>query len=319
MAVLMPDQCLLDAVLATVAYADMFDFPLRRQEIQRDLIGLAAPAASTTNAIDTLLDRDRLAADGSYLVLPGRRGLAKLRQSREAQAARLWPIAQRFGRLIARFPFVRLVAVTGSLAAGNPDDRADVDYLIVTAPGRLWSVRAMAALPVRLARRAGVHLCPNYLLTTRALALEHKDLFTAHELLLATPLAGAPTYRQFLGYNNWAARWLPNHYEQRRHLALKLPTGGVLQPWSERLLAGRLSGRFEQWEAQRKQRLMLRSSDGNFSEDICEGYLGQRRQRKLIEFEQRCRQLGIVPPGVYDFDRGQREPGALRPVLLPAL
>jgi hypothetical protein len=283
------------------------------------LIGLAASVARTTNAVETLLCRGRLAPDGAYLTLPGRRGLAQLRQSREARAARLWPVAQGFGRIIARFPFVRLVAVTGSLAAGNPNDRADIDYLIVTAPGRLWSVRAMAALPVRLARRAGVQLCPNYLLTTRALALTHQDLFTAHELLQATPLAGASTYRQFLGVNIWAARWLPNRYEQRRLLALKLPGGGALQSWSERLLASRLSGRFEQWEAQRKQRLMLASGDGTFNEDICEGYLGQRRQRKLIEFEQRCRQLGIVPPGVYDFDRGQREPGALRPVLLPAL
>jgi len=177
----------------------------------------------------------------------------------------------------------------------------------------------MAALPVRLARRAGVQLCPNYLLTTRALALTHQDLFTAHELLQATPLAGASTYRQFLGVNIWAARWLPNRYEQRRLLALKLPGGGALQSWSERLLASRLSWRFEQWEAQRKQRLMLASGDGTFNEDICEGYLGYRRQRKLIEFEQRCRHLGIFPTGVHDFDRGQREPGALRPVLLPAL
>jgi hypothetical protein len=296
-----PDRPLLDAVRATVAYADLFDFPLERREVHRDLIGIAAAGAATTAAVDTLLARGDLAADGAYLVLPGRRGLAQVRAERQARAAHLWPVARRLGSLLGRFPFVRMVALTGSLAAGNPDAGADIDVLIITAPDHLWTVRAMAVALVRLARHGGVHLCPNYLLSTRALALGHRDLFTAHELLQATPLSGAGVYRRLLDSNPWAARWLPNGYRQRREAALALPGGGWFQAVGEGLLAGRLGRRLEGWEGRRKQQRLRGerppSGTGRFSADICEGHYGRSRHTALVDFARRCRQVGIVLPG----------------------
>jgi hypothetical protein len=316
---LVPDRPFAEAVLATVAYADMFDFPLRRPEIQRDLIGVAAPPDQTMAMVDVLLRGGDLAEDGPYLVLRGRSGLADVRRGRAARAAHLWPLAKRFGHIIGQFPFVRMVALTGSLAAGNPDDRADIDYLVVTAPGRLWSVRALAVALVRLARRAGVQLCPNYLLTTRALALDDHDLFTAHELLQARPLAGAAVYRQFLAGNAWATRWLPNRYRLCAEMPGQFAGGGRSRFWSERLLSGHLGTRLEEWEATRKQRRLAGQGGGRFTADICEGYLGRSRRQVLIAFEQQCRRLGIVSPAALDSYRGQRERSALRPVVLPAL
>jgi hypothetical protein len=295
------DRPLLDAARATVAYADLFDFPLERREVHRDLIGIAAAEAATITAIDTLLARGDLAADGAYLVLPGRRGLAQVRAERQARAARLWPAARRLGRLLGRFPFVRMVALTGSLAASNPDARADIDFLIITAPDRLWTVRAMAVALVRLARQGGVHLCPNYLLSTRALALDHRDLFTAHELLQAMPLSGAAVYRRLLDSNPWAAQWLPNRYRQRRRAALALPGGGRFQAVGEGLLAGRWGRRLERWEGRRKQQRLRGehppSGTSRFTADICEGHYGRSRGLALVDFARRCRQVGIVPPG----------------------
>ena len=75
-------------------------------------------------------------------------------------------------------------------------------------------MRALAIGLVRLARVTGLELCPNYLLTTRALAVAPHDLYTAHELLQIVPLSGLETYRQLLATNAWAAHWLPNRYRQ---------------------------------------------------------------------------------------------------------
>lgn len=297
------DRSFAKAVLATVAYADMFDFPLRRPEIQRDLIGVAAPASQMMDMVDALLRCGDLAADGPYLVLPGRSGLAEVRRSREERAARLLPHARRFGHLIGQLPFVRMVALTGSLAAGNPNDKADIDYLIVTAPDRLWSVRAASVALVRLARRGGVHLCPNYLLSTHALPLDHHDLFTAHELLQAVPLTGTSVYRRFLACNVWAARWLPNRYRRCATMPLQLPGGGRLQAWNECLLSGRLGAGLERWEASRKQRRLAGQGAGRFTADLCEGHFGQSRRLALADFERRCRQFGIVLAGAAD-DQG---------------
>lgn len=317
-----PDRSLLEAVLATVAYADLFDFPLDAAEVQRDLIGVAADTVETAGAIEHLRRRGELVVGGSYLTLPGRHGLADVRRERADRAGRMWPAARRLGASLARFPYVRLVAVTGSLAAGNPDGRADIDYLIVTAPGRLWTVRALAIVLVRVARQVGVAVCPNYLLSTRALALEHQDLFTAHELLQATPVTASAVYRQMLDCNCWVERWLPNRYGCRHHLLPAQPATDKVQVAAESMLGGRLADRFEAWEARRKQQRLGQNGHGRFTTDVCEGHFGSGRRRTLQNFTQHCRQYGIVPPPLLRSLQSEeipREPGALRPILLPAL
>jgi hypothetical protein len=285
------------AILATVAYADIFDFPLDRLEVHRDLIGVAATADATFAALDGLVARGQLAEDAGHLTLPGREALWALRRERRTRAVALWPVARRYGLSIARLPFVRLVAVSGSLAANNPDPRADLDYLIVTAPGRLWLVRAMTILIVRAARLRGIQLCPNYLLTTRALVLARRELYTAHELLQIVPVAGDATYRDMLTDNHWAAEWLPNRFRQATAAPALPPTATALGRVGEAALGGALGDRLEAWEGRRKQR-RFGSGDhsARFTDDVCEGHYGRARQHVLAEFARRCALLGIDVP-----------------------
>ncbi len=292
-----PRNELLDAICSTVVYADIFDFPLRPEEIHRDLIAVAASRWETVHAVQELLDLGILARAGPYVVLPGRTGLADLRRDRDARAQILWPTARRFGQLLAAIPFTRMIAVTGSLAVGNPSEDADLDYWIVTAPGRLWLVRGIAVGIVRLARRFGVMLCPNYLLSTRALALDHDDLFTAHELVQARPLTGAVTYRRMLDSNRWAERWLPNGFRQSEQWFVPASPTVWIRRCGETVLGGRLGNRIESWEAARKRQRLSSFGRARFTADICEGHFGNHRDRVLHEFHARCVRLGIRVSG----------------------
>lgn len=291
------DEHLSEAILTTVVYADLFDFPLGSEEVWRDLIGIAASLDRTRFAVDRLVASGALTIDGPYIVLPGRVGLAHIRQARSERASRLWPIAHRIGRLIGRIPFVRMVAVTGSLAAENPDAAADLDYLIVTVPGRLWLARAMAVALVRLGRPAGIRVCPNYLLSTRALKLDHQDLFTAHELLQAVPIVGSALYRGMLHQNRWSARWLPNRFHRAIASPVKREVGSPLQQIGEAALAGPLGNRLDAWEARRKRRrLSVVDGTARFTDDTCEGHYDHHRDQVLDKVRTGCRQLGIAPP-----------------------
>src|SRR5262245_46210397 len=77
------------AILLTVAYADIFDYPLTAAEIHRYLVGAAASPA----AIQAALDGGRLVPhalsyrDG-YMMLPGRETIATTRRRRLSVATR---------------------------------------------------------------------------------------------------------------------------------------------------------------------------------------------------------------------------------------
>jgi hypothetical protein len=229
------------AILLAVAYADIFDYPLTIAELHRYLIG----AAATPAAIHAALNHDHapypLVSSDGYVVLRGREAIVATRRRRARVAARLWPQALRYGQVIAGLPFVRMVAVTGALAMDNVDPGADIDFLIVTEPGRLWLCRALVVGLVRLAARRGDRLCPNYFLSERALALDEQTLYTAHELTQMVPIAGLATYYHMRRVNAWADAFLPNAAGRRcSHRSPGAPAARIGPAHPGRRLAGAL-------------------------------------------------------------------------------
>src|SRR5512134_2299518 len=166
------------AIMRAVLYADVFDYPLTVEEIHRYSVGVS----TSLDEVRSLLRSSawlaaQLQCVGQFFMLAHRHPLAAVRSLRTGHASKLWKAAHWWGGLIAHLPFVRMVAVTGALAVNNAVAGDDVDFLIVTAPGRVWLSRAFTIAIVRLARLGGARLCPNYLLAETALAQDRRDLF----------------------------------------------------------------------------------------------------------------------------------------------
>lgn len=267
------------AILQVVTYADIFDYPLTIEEIHR-----YCEIKTSLNIIYAELHGfGSLKQIENYFTLPGREELVATRQRREKISTRLWPQAIYYGRLIASLPFVRMVAVTGSLAVNNTEDPADIDYLVVTDPGHLWTCRALILVLAKMAVLRGLNLCPNYLITTRALEFQEHNLYVAHELTQMVPLSGMDVYVEIRRQNPWVAGFLPN--------ADGLPPGSIAndstaaKPWLRSLLEGILGTPLgtwlERWEMDRKIRRLNSeqgsSNESNFSADVCKGH-DQRHQ-----------------------------------------
>src|SRR5690606_38349082 len=177
------------AVLQVIAYGDLFEYALTPEEVLHWL-----PVRATLAEVQGALQGDTLSRLVStappYLTLAGRESTAATRERRRSSSAALRRQARRYGALIGRLPFVRMVALTGALAVDNADEGDDLAYLIVTAPGRVWTVRSMVMALGRIARLRGVTLCPNYLIAESALALPANDYYTARELLQMELIAG---------------------------------------------------------------------------------------------------------------------------------
>ena len=194
---------------------------------------------------------------------------------------------------------MRLVAVSGSLAVGAPTADADVDLFVVSTEGRLWLTRALTIGVVKLASRSAparrVVLCPNYVVTTGALELTERDLFTAHELAQLVPLAGPETYRAVLDENQWYRQYLPNHPGFVRPIAEL--GGGRLRTVLETALRNPLVGRVERWEMRRKvARLVAQQplDEVRFDDSVCKGHFEGHRRRAMDGYALRVRALGGV-------------------------
>ncbi len=230
------------AILLTVLYADLFDYPLTRDELYRRLVHTASNRVAFSRAVAALTGPYLTATQG-YLTWTGREDLAAVREHRRQAAKTLWAAAYRYAGWLARVPFVRMVAVSGSLALRNAEPESDIDLFCITAPNRLWLARAwivpLSKLTSKLPRLFPRYLCPNYILTLNALDIEDGNLFTAHEVTQAVPLWGSDAYRCFVRANPWVHDFLPHARSEDRAQALLPPN----RPWYTRALERALQGR----------------------------------------------------------------------------
>jgi hypothetical protein len=246
-----------DAILRTLLYADIFDYPLTLAELHHYLIAAATSLETVRAAVESSpWLKGHISLARGYVTLRGRQAIAAIRDERRQSSARLWPQARRWGALIGSLPFIRMVAVTGALAVDNAPAGDDIDYLIVTAPGRVWLARALAVAIVRVARLFGVGLCPNYVMAQSALAQQRRNLFIAHDLAQMVPLVGHTVYAQMRAANAWAVDYLPQAQAPMRAEAEFGPRGWAAcwQRAGEWLLRGRLGEALERWERERKLR-----------------------------------------------------------------
>ncbi|MCB8962375.1 MAG: hypothetical protein H6651_18835 [Ardenticatenales bacterium] len=280
------------AIWRTVVYSDIYDYPLTLSELHRYLEGAAL---SQTALAQRLAESQRLAtqigSDGHYFFLPGQDKQVQVRLDRSQEAGRLRALARSYGLWLAHLPFVRLVALTGSLAMANVSQGADIDYLIVTAPGRVWLARALVIAVVRWAAWRGAPLCPNFILSEDALHFERQNLYVAREIAQMIPLSGMAMYRRLRAENQWTERYLPN--------AVGPPAGThppAMPQWrltrlAEWLLSGRLGDRLDEWERGRKVRKFRRQhpnwSEAAFSRDFCKGHFDAHESEALSTYDVR--------------------------------
>ncbi len=287
---------ILAAILKTVAYADVFDYPMTAREIHRYLLQVSASPESVNQILKGQETVPRvLSTRGGFFMLPGREPVLQTRIRRAAIAEKLWPLARDYGRSLASIPFVRMVAVTGALAVNNSDSDADIDYFLITQPGRLWVCRALVILLVRRGARRGVVLCPNYFLSASALALRERNLFTARELTQMIPISGFEVYRQMRAANRWTEQFLPNAAGPPAATPAQETVPSRLQAAGEVLFRSPVGTWIDNWERRRKV-ARFRShhpmtEETNFGPDRCQGHFGGYRQKTLAAYQERVKRL----------------------------
>lgn len=289
------------AVLRALAYSDIFDYAPDRADLYR---ALETPGISHPHFEQALADMQAEGAiitDGERCLLAGREALSAIWRRRQQYSAQKWQSARRYTSLIRCLPFIRMVAVTGTLAAQSTEADDDIDLFLITTPGRVWLARALTILIVRLAARFEVTLCPNYLIGADALELPERNLYAARELVQMQPLYGAAWYHQFRTSNRWTLAYLPNAEIGAFPISLpleRLPFIACLfKRLGERLLGGRLGAALDRREMQRKVRKLLQErtpiapEEASFSPAQCKGHFEGHATHILCRFQERVAML----------------------------
>ena len=156
------------------------------------------------------------------------------------------PRAYQRARLIGKFPFVRSVMASGSLSKGYMDNKSDLDFFIVTAPGRLYIARMLLVLYKRIfLSNSSKEFCVNYFVSSDHLEIEEKNQFTATELATVIPMFGQYLYKEMLATNSWLYNFFPN-YLPRPSTSSREPSS-LIKTLTEKVMNGKLGQKVDDW------------------------------------------------------------------------
>lgn len=218
----MANQTLPQAILEAVAWADGFDLALTPLEIRQQLpIQASLAEVLQTLAISSQLSATLYQRDG-LVMLAGREWLVAERRKRAAAAWPKFRRVRRLARVLAHLPFVRTVAVCNTLALGHAKPSADLDLLVVSQAGRLWSCRLLCVTVAKLMggrpspRRHADRYCLSFYLAEDGLDVSRfqdppgKDTYLAAWTSWVLPLYDAGGYTEaFAAANGWVKHRLP--------------------------------------------------------------------------------------------------------------
>lgn len=209
-------------VLGTLAYADIFGYPLTFSEVWQFLVAKKKTAKQVVQkTLNLMVKQKKLATDGQFYFFPTRRQIVSKRLIKEKLSIQKLKIANRVANWLRLIPTIKMVAVTGALAMKNSTKNDDIDLLIVAAKKRLWLTRLFSVFLVELVsqrrqpgdRMVRNKICLNMFLDEAHLMVPKKeqDLFTAHEVCQLKPLWERENiYQKFINQNQWYQKYLPN-------------------------------------------------------------------------------------------------------------
>jgi len=203
--------CIDKDILATLTYFNLFDYPLRKREIFI-FLGHCDNFKEFDLALCNLVNESAVFKIGDFFSLQNNYALAERRSRGNEKAARMLVEAEKAAKIISAFPFVKGIAVSGSLSKYFADDKADIDFFIITEANRLWIARTLLHIFKKFTFLFNMqdHYCMNYFIDEAEPGIIEKNIYTATEIATILPLHGSKSFESFYKVNNWSRIFFPN-------------------------------------------------------------------------------------------------------------
>ena len=233
----------LQLILEKLIYFEVFKHPLTLQELI-NLLSEKRTEIEVKSVLDYLIDKGICVEFELFFSLSDNiQEEVKLRKRKEEWAKPFLNMSYRYGKLISSFPFVRALAISGSLSKGVIHEKGDIDYFIVTEHNRLWIARMALILYKKIfLLNSQKYFCVNYFISEKNLALQERDLFTATEIVTLLPLFNPKGIMAFQHSNHWISDFY-SHFKN----PVSVPKVEAHFPWYKKAIEKVFSNFLGDW------------------------------------------------------------------------
>jgi hypothetical protein len=234
-------------LIQALIYSDIFKYPLTEKELYERIPVSFPDFEKVAPALQTLVAQKIISSAQGYYFLGSEDNCIGRRIQGNKKARSYRRLARVFTRIIASFPFVKAVLLTGSLSKGIIEKKGDVDYFIITSPERLWLCRTLLIIFKKVfLLNSRKYFCVNYFIDTNNLEIQAHNIFTATEIATSIPAYNQLVCDDFYKSNLWYKTYFPNQQLVDVSLSQK-KTFSPLKPLLEKIFAGKSGERLDDW------------------------------------------------------------------------
>lgn len=211
-----------NAILTTLLYSDIFDFPLMKRELWEFLVSDRKISKKTFDkTLNALLKQKRICHTEEYYAIAGKEGNIEKRKANLSEVDKKLQIAKKAAHILSHIPSIKLIGISGGLAMNDVDVSDDIDFFIIAKKNTVFTTRLfiLGVLEILNLRRVrqdknpADKICVNLIIDEAKLKWPFKkhDVYTAHEIVQIKPLFERDNiYKKFIGSNQWIRSFFPN-------------------------------------------------------------------------------------------------------------
>jgi len=214
------------AIVETIAFFDLFEYPLTQNEILKYL-QLKTTYLAIFKELELLVNEKTINREGGLYFLEGRIANISERKKKYNYSARKFKIAMKISRIFRFIPWIQLICVANLIGRDNLREEGDIDLFIVSDKNRLWLTRFFTVLVAKLLNvRPQINntkdkICLSFFISEEQMNLENirdnkMDMYFNYWFINLAPIYSRDnSFSELMKANEKILESFPNYFPQK--------------------------------------------------------------------------------------------------------
>lgn len=219
------------AIVRTLLYSDIFDYPLSEEEVWKFLISNKDINKTVFDSKIKKINSVVFRKNGFLHIEKNAAAVSKRINKFEESQIKL-NLAHKIIKKLFIIPTVIFVGLSGNLSMMNAGKYDDIDLFVITRKDTVWITRLLLILCLKILgkhrkrndKKVADKFCLNMIVDEEKLSLSKnlRSLYTSHEIAQLKPvMQRGNTYKKFINSNKWIQSYMPNAYEEIKSQRVK--------------------------------------------------------------------------------------------------